>query len=335
LVASHLPSSRDLTAARSTSGVPGRGGDVHVLNGRHPGPTRLQPYDFRRPSLFSKDHLRTLQTIHEQFARGLAMSLSSFLRLTVRAQLMSVQQASFEDYATRIPDPTVVYVFRMSPLEGPVTLELGMATTRIMLDRLCGGPGTVPTTSQHLTEIERSLLRPLGRQFTRALSETWAPLIEIQAAIDDVLLNPSNVWAVTQNDIIALLTFELTVGEVVDGMLICLPYHSLEPVMDQLSARIWNLKPNEQDSNATEETLRARLEGVPVNATVILGEVDITTSSVVDLREGDVIRLSTAAQGDLSMTIDGLPLFRCRPGQSAGHVAVQIDRVVEPMSSDR
>ncbi len=329
MVASRIPTPRDPDQIGSSIGLQRPTGESMVLNGRHPGLKRVARYDFRRPSRFSKDHLRTLQSIHEQFARVLATSLSSSLRLNIRSTLASVEQTAFEDYADRLPNPTIIYVLRMSPLDGPVTLEMSVDPTRVILDRLCGGPGLGAGSQQHLTEIERSLLRPLGRQIGRALAEAWSPVIQLDPAVEDVLLNPRAARAVSPNDTVALLTFELAVGDVVDKLMICLPYHSLEPLMDQLSARVWSLDQSSPVSDATEESLRARLLNVPVNATVILGEVELSTSAVLSLREGDVLRLSTAAQSDLAMAIDGRQLFRCRPGQSAGHVAVQVERIVE------
>ncbi len=53
------------------------------------GPT-VKRYDFRRPDKFSKDQLRTLQIIHESFARGMTTYLSGYVRTIVEGEVVSV-----------------------------------------------------------------------------------------------------------------------------------------------------------------------------------------------------------------------------------------------------
>ncbi|MFS8665804.1 MAG: hypothetical protein LOD84_09055, partial [Limnochordales bacterium] len=52
----------------------------------------VKRYDFRRPDKFSKDQLRTLQIIHESFARGMATHLSGYMRTMVEGEVLSVSQ---------------------------------------------------------------------------------------------------------------------------------------------------------------------------------------------------------------------------------------------------
>ena len=46
-------------------------------------------YDFRSPDKFSKEQIRTLQMIHENFARRLGSLLSAYLRTTAQGFLRS------------------------------------------------------------------------------------------------------------------------------------------------------------------------------------------------------------------------------------------------------
>lgn len=331
-----MKSSRAGQASARVSGVPTRGA-TSVANAPHsiaePPAPKVAAYNFRRPSRFSKDHLRTLQMIHEQFARSLASSLSTYLRLNVRLQLDSVEQAAFDEFVERLPSSTILYVLRLDPLGGAVLLELSVPPTRVMLDRLCGGPGVVANREQHLTEIERSLLRPLGRHVLRAAEEAWAAITQMTATLEDVLLNPRAARAVVPNDVVALVTFELAVGDVAGRVSLCLPYLSLDPIVDQLSARVWSLESQRPDGGENEEKLRSQLLDVPLPAVVELGQVELPASTLLALREGDVIRLGTPVHGDLTMVVGEHPFFRCRPGLSAGHLAARIERLGEPISN--
>lgn len=290
------------------------------------GPTgrKTQPYDFRRPSRFSKEHLRALQAVHEQFARGLSSTLSSYLRLNVRVQLTTIEQATLDEYVEQLPNPTVIYILRLAPLEGPIVLELNLAPTLAALDRLCGGPGAVASRDHQLTEIERSLLQPLGRYFLRSLADAWLAVTPIKPSIEDVLVNPRAIRSAGPNEIVALLILELAVGDVAGTMSLCLPYVALEPVLERLHTQAWAIEPPRSSDESAQERLAAQLQNVPLDAIVELGRVELPASTLLTLRVGDVLRLDTSPAGELSLLVAGLPLFRGRPGISAGNLALQI-----------
>ena len=49
---------------------------------------QVKEYDFARPSKFSKEHLRTLVFIFENYARLLSTNLPVYLRKTVQVEVM-------------------------------------------------------------------------------------------------------------------------------------------------------------------------------------------------------------------------------------------------------
>lgn len=289
---------------------------------------QIAPYDFRHPSRFSKDHLRALQTIHERFVRTVASSLTSYLRLNVRLQLTTVQQAIFDEYVEQLPHPTVIYVLRMPPLEGPVVLELNLSPTMATLDRLCGGPGTAIDTGRPLTEVEQALLQPISRHLLRAMADAWTGVARLNPALEDTLLNPRVLRAIAPNEIIALLVMEWEVGDVTGTMSLCIPHLTLEPIMDRLQSQAWLADQHRADREAVEQHLRGRLLETPMEVTVELGTIDLPASTLLTLQEGDVIRLNTPAQGELTVRVANRPMFRGRAGVASGNVAVQIADVI-------
>src|SRR5947209_8591622 len=74
-------------------------------------------YDFRRPDKFSKDQLRTLQMLHETFARLAGSGLSAYLRTPITMDLISIEQVPYEEYLRSISQ-SVFTVMSMPPLSG-------------------------------------------------------------------------------------------------------------------------------------------------------------------------------------------------------------------------
>ena len=61
----------------------------------------VTPYDFRRPTKLSRDHVRALQMAYETFARRLTTLLTSTLRQVCRVNIREITQQSFDEYTAR------------------------------------------------------------------------------------------------------------------------------------------------------------------------------------------------------------------------------------------
>src|SRR3989442_555666 len=76
----------------------------------------VKDYDFRRPEKFSRDQLRTLQGIHEQFVRLLNSTLAGYLRTSVQFTLDSVEQAGYQEFTSEAKEGNLIYVISLEPL---------------------------------------------------------------------------------------------------------------------------------------------------------------------------------------------------------------------------
>src|SRR5215831_15919598 len=94
---------------------------VDGLNQEDPA-KRSALYDFRRPDRVAKDQLRSIHSLHENFARSVASSLSAYLRTYVSSQLIAVEQLSFSEVMATISAPTSIVALRMRPHEGAALL---------------------------------------------------------------------------------------------------------------------------------------------------------------------------------------------------------------------
>lgn len=85
---------------------------------------KVRVYDFKRALRFSKDQIRSLTRIHENFARLLTTYFSGHLRTYVQIEVASVDQIPFEEFIRSIPNMTLINVFEVSPLEGNILMEV-------------------------------------------------------------------------------------------------------------------------------------------------------------------------------------------------------------------
>ena len=107
---------------------------------------KIKIYDFKRPDKFSKETLRTIQNLHETFARVTTTSLSAQLRSIAHVHVASVDQLTYEEFLRSIPSPTTLAVINMDPLKGNAVLQIDPSITFCMIDRLFGGRGVTTGT---------------------------------------------------------------------------------------------------------------------------------------------------------------------------------------------
>ena len=59
----------------------------------------VKNYDFARPSKFSKDHLRTLEIIFENYGRLLSTNLPAYLRKNVQVEVMNAEANTYSEFS--------------------------------------------------------------------------------------------------------------------------------------------------------------------------------------------------------------------------------------------
>jgi len=296
---------------------------------------KVKIYDFRRPDKFSKDQIRTLQMMHETFARLTTTALSAQLRALVSVHVASVDQLTYEEFIRSIPNPTTLAVINMDPLKGSAVLEIDPSITFTIIDKLFGGTGESTKISRELTDIELSVMEGIIVRILGNLREAWSNVIDLRPRLGNIETNPQFAQIVPPNDMVVLVTLETKVGEVEGMMNLCIPYITIEPVISKLSAQYWysSIRKGATDENAS--IIQSRLEAVELPIVVEVGEVEITMEELLAIQVGDVIKLpNTKINSDMLVKIGGRKKYKCRPGVIGNRVAVQIGEKIEEIPDE-
>jgi flagellar motor switch protein FliM len=149
-----------------------------------------QPFDFRRPSKFSRDHARALQIVHETFARQFTTILSTTLRSVSSVTVASVDHISYDEYVRSSPELCFLAILNIDPLSGAAILQLPLDIGMAAIDRLLGGTGDGAQPRRALTDIESSLLRELVQRVLRELDYAFESLVKTSTSIVQLESNP-------------------------------------------------------------------------------------------------------------------------------------------------
>lgn len=287
-------------------------------------------YNFRRPDKFSKDHLRALQTIHDGFSRQLGLVLTSYLRMQVDVDVVSVDQLTYDEFVRSMPNPITVSIIELLPLPGQILMGMGHEVTSGIIDRMLGGLGVSETRPRELTDIEESLIRRVIDKNIKSLEEAWNNVMPIEASMVGMEDNYILIQVATPGEIVALITFEIQLGGRDSGLMsLCLPYPVLESVISQLSAQHIFHSRGHEISEEDRSRIIQKLGPAFLKASATLGRVELSVSELLELRVGDVLRLDSFVTDPLVVSIEGVPKFKGRPGTLKNNVAVNITDTIE------
>lgn len=289
---------------------------------------KIRSYDFKRAVRFSKDHIRSLTRIHENFARYLTTYFSAQLRTFVQINVVQVEQLPYDEFIRSIPKMTILNIFEAEPLEGRMVLEVHPNVAFAMLDRLLGGLGAAPSKIGALTEIETIIMERIFSRAFESLQEAWKTIVDINPRMEGLETNPQFMQIVSPNETIALISLSTKIGDTSGMINLCIPHVVIEPIMPKLSVHHWFV--SQKKSRAPEEVdaLRNRVNKAKLPIIAELGESQITIREFLGLSVGDVISLNKPVEDGLQIRIGDKLKYIGSPGTVKDRIAVQIDEIV-------
>jgi flagellar motor switch protein FliM len=285
---------------------------------------RVRVYDFKRALRFSKDQIRSIGRIHENYARLLTTLFSSQLRTYVNITVASVDQIPYEEFIRSIPKVTVLNLYNVSPLDGRIIMEVNPNIAYGMLDRLLGGRGDSINKIENLTEIETILITQLFDKATLSLKEAWSSLIDIDPVLEDLEINPQFLQLVSPNETVVVVSLNTAIGEVSGMINICIPHIVLEPIISRLSVQYWMQNATKKRDPEAVNKLANSIGKVYVDAKAVLGETRITMNELLMLTAGDLITLNQSIEQPLILKINDEPKFHVQPGKYKNKLSVQV-----------
>lgn len=289
--------------------------------------TQVGVYDFKRPERVSKEQMRAFQAMHEGFSREFGAALSGMLRSIVEVKLISVDQLTYSEFVFSLENPTCFNLLESAGLDGNVILDLNPSIIFPIVDRLLGGGKESRQThpSRPLTEIELRLVSRITKLAIAGLEKAWANLCQLKLRVTQVESNPQLVQIVPPNEVIVLVSFELTMGENRGIMNLCIPFNTLEPLAGKLSSDTWSAYTKRTVDPRQRLNLETGLSQAKVRLSVQLAATTVTAGDMEGLAVGDLILTGKPIDRGVEVAVEGQPLFTGRAGLVRGHKAVEID----------
>ncbi len=285
---------------------------------------KVKKYDFRSPQKFSKEHIRTLEMVHDSFARIVSNYLSGQLRKHVKIEIQTVEQITYEEFIHSIPNPTVLTIFSMPPLQGNILLEMNPEFSYQILDILLGGEGRRQSKLKDFSEIDKNILSSITSEMINSMKLAWEGIIDVKPQFEVLETNPAASQTLAPNEAVALLSFSVELGKSTTYMNLCIPYLSVEKIVDKLIVQYWFKNDDSEVDTDARKKLMAGIEPAKVNIHVQLGETEITLDDFLKLVKGDVLILDSQYSNPVKVFVEDEECFIGKPGTIGKNLGVEI-----------
>ncbi len=254
----------------------------------------IRPYRFKLKQV-SEHEQRLLEALfaylpatglRSLFRRGLVQALTREIGVPCALHLETVRQESYEQFLSRLPDPALLAVVGMAPIEAKAILDIDAPLAMTIVERLLGGEGRRVPEPRPLSDTEQGVFEYLLLKAMAEVHDLCGDDARVHFRFERFAMHPHEVRELAAGDEgMALLVFRLQVGERTGFVRLVLPDPFVEGVLLDVEG-VEERRPGER----AERLQRLRRFGflrVPLWAEA--GRTVLTPAELAQLEEGDVV----------------------------------------------
>jgi flagellar motor switch protein FliM len=288
-------------------------------------------YDFRRPNRISKNQVRTLQSIHENFAEIFGYYLVSKLQNVVSFTVTSVDQLFYSEFILSVSNPSCLYIFDIEGTDGSGIMEISPELALTIVELLLGGKGETMPKPRTITPIEQAVIRGIIEHSLSDLRTAWRAIAELNFKYSRLEIEADFVQIAPSSEIVVVVSFDVKIGNNVNVFMmnLCFPTFALEEVLTKLNRQQVTSTALRQSPKRIRENMTILNQQMSTTYLQVISELSKTSISVKELMElkvGDVLKTKKRLNQEIEILIAGKRKLAARPGSVEGKKAVRITR---------
>jgi len=288
------------------------------------------PFDFRLPNRISKNQLRTIQNINENFAEMFSSYLMSKLQSIVTCDVTSVDQIYYSEYVLSVSNPACLFTFDINHTDIKGILEFSSEFALTLVDRLLGGNGKGTKGAQVITPIEQKVLEVVINKILQDLSKAWQIIGDYEFKIDKFEPDIDFVQITSQSESVLLVTFEVHIGEETYMMNLCFATYAFDTILSKLTNQnLSSIRPIKYQGTTAQNIITEHLKKTQLSLEVEFGNSTVSFSQLMKLNLGDVIKLNKKIGDEVKISVEKKHMFNGVSGVVNNHKAVKITKRVD------
>jgi flagellar motor switch protein FliM len=283
------------------------------------------PFDFRLPNRISKNQLRTMRNIHENFAESFSSFLVSKLQSIVNINVTSVDQIYYSEYVLSVPNPACLFTFDIAETDIKGILELSPELALTLVERLLGGNGEGKKSTNFITPIEQKIIGVVVERIMQDMQKAWQMIDHYEFNVDRFEPDVDFAQITSPSESVLLISFEITFGEKAFLMNACFATYAFDTILAKLSSqKMSSIRPTKYKGTTSQEIISNKIYETSIPVRIEFGSSSITMNELLDLQVGDIVKLNTKISEDSTVKIEDKTIFHGRVGVSNNKKAIKI-----------
>ncbi|MDL2252716.1 flagellar motor switch protein FliM [Ruminococcaceae bacterium OttesenSCG-928-I18] len=303
---------------------------------------RVKDYDFYSPKKFTKEQLRTIDSLHENIGRLLSSYLSGILRVFCEAEVIQVEEQRYYEYNNALPDTALIGLIDLKPNninlpDSTLMLDMSNNLSYFLIDRLLGGPGSGAVLNRDFTDIELAIMDDIYLRVTDFVIESWKDHLDVEGELSSLETNPRLIQVYAPEDIVVICVLNVKLRDTEGTLSVCIPAMGLENYLSEFTskyARISHKITNERLESMRRAMIKDSLSDTDLTLTAIFDETTMEIREALRLRPNDIIPLTKPLDGIVKVAVDNTPWFTAQLGSSRNWKAIKILEIVQGDTKD-
>ncbi len=290
---------------------------------------KYRKYDFYSPRKFTKDRLRIINGVFENYTRVINSRINGLLHTSCEISVEGVEEQRYYEFSNALTEGEVIAISDVFFKDGTTdeTNVLFHYSTPLMLsmmDKLMGGSGEVDSkylTSYNFTDLELQLYESLVQDMINVLGTSWESYIDIDYKYRRTEINPTLVQLISLDETVVIVSIKMEFPNASGSMNICLPGMLLTNIFSKISSlNKWGRNIGDDNSDDIMDILRDS----EMEITAELARTQLKLSDINSLKPGDIIDLSHPISEPIFLYVGGKQWFSAKMGAQNNNVAVKV-----------
>ena len=295
---------------------------------------KYNKYDFYSPRKFTKDKMKILSSVFENYARIITSQVNGVFRVMTDITVMEVQERRYYEFVNSLKENDIITLVNTT-IEGntrklvPLMMYVTPGLVITLIDHMLGGGEEVVKVKDgyRYSDVETALYRRILSQLIHALKDGFASYINVDFEAYRIEENPSMMQDVGLDETVAIIMLNVDVaGLAMERIRLCMPGNLLESMFQVMDSRRHLAKGYAYEDN--RETILDNIRYSQLPLTGQLGTVNLDLDDIYHLKVGDVIDMNKPKDRDVKLYVGRQAWFTGKMGIYKKNVAIRINQRV-------
>ena len=289
---------------------------------------KYRKYDFYSPRKFTKDRLKMLSSIFENYTRVINSRINAMLHSSCEIEVEAVEEQRYNEFSNALRDSDVLALVKIDKEElqeeTPILVHLDTTVLLTMIDRMMGGEGNPDNNLEseyNLTDLELKMYADLMGDLMGVLGQSWENYMNLKFEYVRTEVNPTMVQLIGFDETVVIVGMNIRFPNDSDGRLsVCLPGVMLTNIFAEISKNTGRHTTGEDKSDEIFGSLRES----DLEIVAELARTRLLLSDLYHLNVGDVVDIKRPKDAPIYLNIGGRRWFDGRMGVHKHQMAVKI-----------